>query len=112
MSILLFLFGGGAVTLAVGALCSLIGGRRLAFRACRVLASVATGLPLVLFVCAFFARDVDEDGRAAGMLGVSAIAMLMASLSCWGAVWFFRVPQEAPESNPGLNREGPQGPNS
>jgi len=91
-----------------GLVCLLGGGRRLAFRVCRVLAAIATGLPLLLFACAFLCGPSDEDGRGNIMLAVSAIGMLPISLGCWLAAWRFRDPiVPASESNPGLNREGP-----
>ncbi|MBX3169844.1 MAG: hypothetical protein KF760_20740 [Candidatus Eremiobacteraeota bacterium] len=113
MSALLYWFGGGAVTLAVGGLFYLLGGRRPALRVSRGLAAIATGLPLVMFACAFLAGDADEDGRSAGMLALASLTMLLASLSCWVPVWIFRDPVagSAP-SDPGLNREGPPGANS
>lgn len=111
MSLFLYLFGGGAATLAIGGLFHLVGGRRLAFRASRVLAAIATGLPVVLFICALLAGDGDEDGRSAGMLAVASIFMLPASLSCWAAVWMFRD-RPLPPQDMGLNREGPQESNS
>lgn len=85
----------------------MVGGRRLALRVCRVLACVATGLPFVMFACAFL-PNADEDGRSSGMLAVASITLLVASLSCWIPVWYFRERKGPPESNPGLNREGPQ----
>lgn len=113
MSLILFLLGGAAANLAAGFFFQLIGGRPLAFSACRVLAAIASGLPLVIVVCAFVYRDLDDDGRATGMLVVGGTGMLLASLSSWLPVWYFRTkPEEQPEANPGLNREGPRGPNA
>lgn len=91
----------------MGGIFSLFGRRRLAFRVCRVLAAIATGLPLVLFACAFLFADADEDGRGAGMMAVGAVFMLPACLSCWAAAWVFRE-RAVPSQDVGLNREGPQ----
>ena len=111
MSLFLYLFGGGAFSLTLGGLVRLLGGgRRLAFRVCRVVASIATGLPLVMLACAFLCQNADEGGRSNGMLAVAALGMLPASLSCWAATWMFREPAVPPPSelDPGLNRESPE----
>ena len=77
------------------------------------MAAIFTGLPLTLIACAFLFADADEDGRGAGMLAVSAIGLLIASLSCWPAAWMFREPVLPPTGpDPGFNREGPQPPNA
>lgn len=110
----MYFFGGGVSTWLVGRLVSVFLGQAAGYKTCRVLAGIASGLPLVMFVCALLAGRSDEDGRAAGMLVVAAVSMFIASLSCWGAVLIMRPKRPAGEAPAelGFSREVPRSANS
>ena len=110
MSLLLLLIGGGALNFVIGMLIRLLGGsRQLACRVCSILAGVATGLPVVMFACAFISSSGDQDARASMMLAVSSLTLVVASLSCWIPVWALsRRPKQTMEAGPGLSPESQQ----
>ncbi len=95
-----------------GGLVSLFAGRPAGFRVCRILSAIATGFPLLLLILSFILPNPDEDGRSLGMMFVSALAMLPASLSCWLATWFMRPSPPAAQDHVGLSREVPRDANS
>lgn len=112
--LLVYLLTGGVITWLVGRLVGHFLGASAGYKASRVLASIASGLPLVMFVCAILAGSSDDDGRGAGMLAVASLGLLLPSLSCWVAVWIMR-PKAPPEGSPaelGFSREVPRNTNS
>lgn len=112
MSLAIYLMGGGLLTLLCGGLVSLVAGRQAGFRVCRILSAIATGFPLLLLILSFIIRDPDEDGRSVGLMFISALAMLPASLSCWLATWYMHPRPPAVQEHPGLSREVPRDANS